>query len=126
MGFVVTVVCLAALQQLHVEPYPGRVGQPVTVTATRDGVPLGELALTVELPDGSVRPVGATDAGGNVEFVPTVPGQHVVAASLDGVRILAPFAVVAADRPWLLALATAPLGLALLWQLSRARGRRDP
>jgi hypothetical protein len=126
VGFVVTAVCLAALQQFQVEPYPGEVGLPVTVSATRDGTPLAGLELAIELPDGSTRTVGTTDAAGRLEFVPLVVGQHVFAASVDGVRVLTPFAVIAAERPWLLALGTVPLGLALLWQLSRARGRRDP
>lgn len=121
-----TTVCLAALQQFQVDPYPGEVGRPVTVSATKSGAPVAGLALGIELPDGSTRTVGVTDAAGLLEFVPAAVGQHVFTASVDGVRVLTPFAVVAAARPWLLALGTVPLAVALLWQLSRARGRRDP
>jgi len=126
VGFVVTFVCAAALQQLHLEPYPGEVGEPVTVTASRDGSALAGLAVTVELPDGSSRAIGLTDAEGCGQFVPEAVGSYVYSAVVGGVRTLAPHRVVAPRRRWWLALGTMPLGLALLWQISRARGRRDP
>jgi hypothetical protein len=126
VGFVVTVLCAAALQQLHVEPYPGEVGEPVTVTAANEAGPLSGLELHVELPDGSERPIGITDANGRLEYLPAAVGQHVFLAGVDGTRILAPHRVVAPQRRWWIALGTVPVGLALLWQLSRARGRRGP
>lgn len=126
MGVVVSVVCVVALQQLEVAPYPGTVGEPVTVTASTAAGPLPELALEVELPDGTTRAVGATDSAGCVRFVPEAVGSHVFRTFVAGVEVLAPFRVVAAQRRWWLAIGSVPLGLAVLWQLSRARGRRDP
>lgn len=126
MGLVVSVVCAAALQQLEVEPYPGLVGEPVTVTATRAAGPIPGLALQVELPDGSARAIGATDDQGRLVFVAAGAGQHVFRAVVDGVDVLAPHRIVGARRRWWFAIGTVPLGLALLWRLSRARGRRDP
>ncbi len=120
------VVCAAALQQLQVEPYPGEVGEPVTVTAVGPAGPIAGLEVTVDLPDGGNRAIGATDAQGRRGYVPEQPGQHVFIAVVDGVPVLAPHRVVAERRRWWLAFGTVPLGLALLWQISRARGRRDP
>jgi len=126
VGFVVIVVCAAALQQLGVEPYPGEVGRPVTVTAANESGPMTGLEVEVELPDGSGRAIGTTDAQGHLEFVPGAVGQHVFRAVVDGALVLAPHRVIAARRRWWIALGSVPLGLALLWQISRARGRRGP
>lgn len=130
MGFVVTVACVLVLQQLRVEPYPGEVGRPVTVTASRGNAPLAGLELSVESPGEQARTVGVTDTQGRWEHVPLAAGQHIVSATVDGVSVLAPYRVVPARRRWWQAMGTVPLGLAVLWvllrQLSRARGRRDP
>ena len=123
----VSLVCAFGLQQLEVEPFPAVVGAAVTVRAHRAGVAIASLPLQVELPDGTVSACGATDALGQVRYVPAAAGHHVFGATIDGVRTLAPLPVVPARARWPLALGTVPLGLALLWwNLSRARGRRDP
>jgi hypothetical protein len=123
----VTLACAFGLQQLQVQPYPGTVGAPVVVTARRgDGAPLQE-AVHVELPGGGVVACGVTGADGALTFTPDRAGHHVFVARVDGVRTLAPLAVVPARTRWPLALAAVPLGLAFVWwNLSRARGRRDP
>lgn len=130
MGFVVTVACAVALQQLQVEPYPGEVGRPVTITASRGGAPLAGLALSVESTGDRANTGGTTDAHGRWEYVPFAAGQYVVSATVDGVSVLAPYRVVAARRRWWLAMGTVPVGLAVIWvllrQLSPARGRRAP
>jgi hypothetical protein len=126
VGAFVSVLCLAAVQQLQVVPYPAAVGATVTVTARTDAAPLSGVEVHVESPDGTVRSLGATDADGRCVCVPEAPGQYVYAVVVEGVRVLAPHRVVARrPRGWL-ALATVPLGLALLWRLSRVRGRRVP
>lgn len=124
VAFAVIVVCAAALQQLQVEPYPGEVGVPVTVTAAGTNGPIVGLAVAVELPDGSRREIGATDARGERAYLPEQPGPYVFTGVVAGVQLLAPHRVVAARRRYWLALCAVPLGLALIWQLSRARDRR--
>jgi hypothetical protein len=123
---VVTLACVAVLQQLQGAPHPGEVGQPVTVRASRSGEPLAGLPVHVELPDGSRQALGQTGVAGTLEFVPSVPGGHVLVAFVGGVEVLAPHPVVAERRRWPLAMACVPLGAVLLWRLSRARGRRGP
>jgi len=122
---VLAVTCLFALQQLQVGPVPTQVGSEVVVSATDDAMPAAAVAVEVELPDGSRRSVGATDEAGALRFTPEVAGQHVFVATIDGVRCVAPIAVGAARRRWLLALAGVPLGLALLFvHLRRLRSAR--
>lgn len=116
-----------AVPQLRLEPERVVVGEQLTVRAEHAGQPVAGAAIEVELPDGSSRSAGTTDAGGALEFVPDVPGQHVFRAEVAGVRMVAPCIVVAARSRWLTAVVCVPLGLALLWRnLSRARDRRDP
>lgn len=120
--------CVLALgpQQLQVAPVPGLTGSPITVRAHRDGQPLAGVAIELVGPAGDRQPGGTTGADGTTTFVVREPGGHVVEATIDGVRILAPFPVRPQRRRWLLAAGSVPLGLALLWwNLSRARGRRD-
>lgn len=127
VSLAVVLVCALAPQQLQVKPFPAAVGQEVVVRAHRDGAPLADVRIEVELPGGSTASTGATDARGELRFRPEQAGYHVFAAAIDGVRTLAPLSVVAARDRWPLALGAVPLGLALLWwNLSRARGRRDP
>ena len=122
----VTIACLVALQQLHVTPFPAEVGEPVRVAAEAAGQPLPGLAVRVELPDGSQCDAGVTGTDGTLMFVPTTPGQHVFGAQVGATRLLAPHGVILPRRPWLLAVVSLPLAVALLWRLSRARGRRGP
>ncbi|HEX5051084.1 MAG TPA: hypothetical protein VFZ65_04880 [Planctomycetota bacterium] len=122
-----TVVCLAALQQLQLTPIPGQVGEQSCVVAHKDGAPLPGLNLTMESPDGSRRVLGITDAEGCLRFVPQATGRYVLSTTVEQVVVMAPFTVIAAKPQWLLAFGSVPLGLALLWwNLSRARGRRGP
>jgi hypothetical protein len=121
---VVTIACSAFLQQLQAAPFPAEVEEAVTVTARRDSAPLAGLRIEVRLPDGRELEVGSTDEAGTVTFVPTVVGVYVFATEVDGIRLLAPYPVVEARRRWLLAIGCVPVGLAVLWQLSRSRGRR--
>lgn len=114
------------LQQLDVQPFPGEVGQPVRVAASRlapgepDGRrPLAGLPIEVELPDGSRRQLAATGSDGTLHFVPEAPGTFVYRAAIDGVALVAPHRVVAPRRRWLAALACTPLGLLLLWRYLR-------
>lgn len=119
--------CALALQQLSIQPFPGAVGQAVTIRAQGTAGPLAGLPIQVELEGGVAQPVGATGADGTLVFTPQQPGYHVFAAVIDGVRNVAPVAIVPPRRRSWLALATVPLGLALLWSaFSRARGRRGP
>lgn len=121
----VTLLLALAPPQLHVEPYRGEVGIETAVHVAKDGAACGGLEIIVELPDGTDRAVGRTDANGDLRFVPDLAGSHVVRAEVDGLRMLAPFHVVTARPRWLTAAVCVPLGLALLWRnLSRARARR--
>lgn len=126
MTAAVSVVCALLLQQLQVEPYPGLVGDRVVVTASTALGPAPATAIEVELPDGSVQQLGSADVGGRIGFVPVAAGSYVFRATIEGVRVLAPHRVVARRERWWLALGSVPLGLALLWRFSRARGRRGP
>lgn len=130
---VVMLCCLALAPQLEVAPFPAKVGQTLEVHAVAAGDErLIGIAVEVLLPDGSRLPLGATDATGTVQFVPTVAGEHVFAAvvggvgGVGGVRVLAPHRVIADRRRWPFAVGCVPLGLALLWSLRRARGPRAP
>jgi len=118
---------LLVLQQLEPLPFPAEVGGTVTVRATgREGRPLPQLAIAVELPDGARAELGATDAAGAVTFVPTQPGTHVFAAEWQGVRLLSPDCVVPKQTRWLYALACVPLGLLLGWRHLLALRRTAP
>ncbi len=122
---VVTFVCVLTAPQVRVEPFPAMVGEEVVLTARRDGQPVAALEVTVELPDGSRRACGATSRDGLLRFVPGSPGYHVFHTTIDGTHVLTPLAVVRASQRWPLALATVPLGLALLWwNFRRAHDRR--
>jgi len=115
---VVSLLCCLAAQQLSATPFPAEVGQEVTVLAVRNAErePFAKLAIAVELPGGERRPLGLSDEQGELKFVPEVPGQYVFAADIEGIRVLAPYRVVAARSRWWAALVTVPLGLALLWR----------
>ena len=126
VALAVSFVCAFALQQLVVTPYPAEVGTTVTVTARNAAGPLVGVTVQVELPDGTRQPLGPTDERGSRTFEPPCTGQFLYSAVVDGVRVLSPHRVVAVRPRWWLAAGSVPLGLALLWRLSRARGRRDP
>lgn len=113
-----TVLCL--LQQLAVDPYPARLEQPVTVRASAaDGTPIAGLEVQLAGPDGVERSAGTTDAAGRLTVVIEAAGHHRLAATHEGVRLVAPL-VVLADRPrWLYALVCVPLGLVILYRLWR-------
>jgi hypothetical protein len=116
---VVSLVCALGLQQLHVEPFPATVGEAVSVSVRVDDRPLARIPVHVELPGGEVAACGVTGDDGRVAFTPTRAGHHVFVASIDGVRTLAPLAVVAARSRWPLALGAVPLGLAFVWWNAR-------
>lgn len=126
MSLVASLVVVLLGQQLSIEPYPGRVGEPMTATLRGAEGPLAGCVIDVEVPTGEVRQLGATGAAGSIEFVPEATGQHVFSASVGGLRVLAPCPVVGVGRRRWLAVGSVPLGLALLWRLSRARGRCAP
>jgi hypothetical protein len=133
VAFVVTCWLVLVAPQLHVEPVPPVLGEPVAVTLRRDGTNDGipGIPITVELPDGSSRSIGTTGNDGRVEFVPAVVGDHVFVVVPGGVRHVAPVTVVAPRSRWPFALGAVPLGLALLWWNWRAafrpaRDRRGP
>lgn len=122
---VVTLACVLAAPQVRVDPFPAEVGDGVAVTVRRDGQPVAGQEVVVELPDRSRRACGVTATDGVLRFRPEGPGYHVFHTTLDGTHVLTPLSVVPSSRRWPLALATVPLGLALLWwNFRRARGRR--
>lgn len=73
------------------------------------------IAVSLELPDGTSRNIGVTDAAGMLKFQPKVPGQYAFSASISGVRCVASMPVAPERSRWLLAIVCVPLGLALLW-----------
>lgn len=114
------------MQQLAVDPVPALVGQEVAVRATTlEEKPVGGLAVAVELPDGTTRELGKTDAAGEVAFTADVAGPHVLSATIDGVRCVASVAFGPARKTWWLAIVCVPLGLALLWVHGRRLFRRS-
>lgn len=121
----VTFLCAFAIQQISVAPFPATVGEPVVVKVVRGDVPLADLALAVESPAGEVVACGRTQADGTLPFVPAMAGKHVFVATIDGVRQLAPLIVQAGRARWPFAIASIPLGLALLWRWGRQRGRKE-
>lgn len=121
MPLAVILACAFVPPQLEVAPYPARAGEPVTVRASRDGVPLPAIPIAVELPAGRVASCGVSDAAGEVPFAPAAAGYHVFVAPIDGVRVLTPLGVAAGRPRWPLALGSVPLGLALLWWHLRPR-----
>ena len=116
--------CLFALQQLHATPTPTQVGAEIVVTATSEGGAVAGLAVEVEVPSGARQSAGVTDAAGAVRFTPEALGMYAFAATIDGVRCVAPIAVGRARRGWLFALASVPLGFALLFVLIRRASSR--
>jgi len=114
----------ALAPQLQVTPFPSVVGQPAEVRLRGSEGPGANVAVHAEPPDGLTRPIGTTDGEGRVTFVPAVPGDYVVAAQVDGVRVALPHRVVADRTRWPMAIGCLPLGLATLWLLRRERGRR--
>jgi hypothetical protein len=122
-----TIVWVMAAQQLAVTPCPGIAGEPVVVSVRRNDAPLAGVEFAVETPTGTTRGCGVTGADGKLDFVPEAAGHYVLACAIDGVRQLVPLPVRRRLDKWPLAIASVPLGLALLWwNLSRARGRRAP
>lgn len=117
---------IALAQQLQVVPSPSALGAPVEITVrVPDEQPIAAAIVHAEQPDGAIVLAGATDARGTVSFVPSMPGDHVFATEVAGVRLLAAHRVLAQRSRWPMAFGCIPLGLAALWSLSRARGRRD-
>ena len=112
------------LQQLSVSPSPCEVGAPVAVRAAAEGKPIADLAVVVELADGSRIDVGATDLNGEVRFVPQAEGLVHFVATRDRSRWIAPLPVVPAPRRGLYAMVCMPLGIVLLWRALR-RARAD-
>jgi hypothetical protein len=137
---VVVLTCLLSLQQLTVGPAPSSVGQELVVRATVLGEPAVKpgsaaeavpeaaagVVVSLELPDGTSRELGVTDASGLLKFHPEVPGQHAFSADLSGVRCVASLPIAPARNRWLLAIVCVPLGLAVMWlQIRRLlAGRR--
>lgn len=125
MSLVGSLALVSLLPQLRVETRAPAVGHEVVLRIVHDDRPAQAIEVEVELPDGSRQSIGRTDGDGLCRFVPDRSGPHVFTAAIDGTRALAPFFVAARRRQWPLALATVPLGLALLWwNLRRARDRR--
>ena len=140
MSSVVVLTCLLSLQQLTVGPVPSSVGQELVVRATELGEPVANpgsaadvvreavagVMVSLELPDGSLREIGLTDAAGLLKFRPEVPGQHAFSADLSGVRCVASLPIAPARNRWLLGFVCVPLGLAVMWlQMRRLlAGRR--
>ncbi len=118
-----TIVVSLLLQQITVAPFPCEAGADVVVQASSPAGPLPDLAIAAEWMDGGRLALGRTDAEGRLRFAAGEPGVHRVAASWQGVRIVAPLRVVAAPRRWWYAAVCVPLGLALLAMHLRARGR---
>src|ERR1041385_2433928 len=67
---------LFLLQQLEVTPFPAEAGEPGSIRLTTGDAPQPGVAVAVELPEGSRRPVGSTDAKGEVRYVPVEPGLY--------------------------------------------------
>ncbi len=112
------------LQQFVVAPFPCEVGEQAVFSAVAaDGKPIAGLTVVVERPDGSAWDVGATNAAGEVRFVPKDAGRHLCIAKSGGSRWIAPMQVVNAPMRWLYAAACTPLGLVLLWKSLRRRKR---
>ena len=121
------VTCLFALQQLHVAPSPASVGAELQVRATTASGEPADVAVELELPDGRRRPLGATGSAGRLTCVLEQPGPHAFRASVDGVRCVVSVVAAPARRRWALALASVPLGLALLFvHLRRAKAASSP
>jgi len=115
-----TLTLALAAPQLHFAPDRAVVGVELVLHAERVGAVLAGTEIVAELPDGTKRTLGTTDASGNLNFVPEVPGQHVFRAEADGLLMIAPCHVAPARSRWLVAAVCVPLGLALLWRnLSR-------
>lgn|GEM_PF-3452627 len=116
--------CLFALQQLSATPTPTQVGVEVVVSATSEAGAVAGLNVELELPSGARQSAGVTDAAGAVRFTPDAAGMYAFAATIDGVRCVAPIAVGRARRGRLLALASVPLGVVLLFVLMRRASSR--
>lgn len=119
-------LCALIAQGLSVAPVPATCGHPVEVRASRGGAPLAAVAVSVEQPDGATVSAGVTDSDGRVAWTPQQSGGHVFAAQVEGVRVIVSLPVLPERANWPFAVASVPLGLALLWSLTRARGRRAP
>ncbi|MCA8944360.1 MAG: hypothetical protein KDB80_17480 [Planctomycetes bacterium] len=117
-----TIAALFVVQWIEPEPSHTEAGSNVVVEARdADGSPLVGLPIEVRWPDGRVESIGATDASGNREFVPTEVGAYRVGAQLEGVELRAPLY---ANRPFArlwYALLCVPIGLGLLWRLVKRR-----
>lgn len=118
--------CFVVQQSVQAVPNPVVLDEPVEVLVRRDKVPVAGAIVTLRRPSGATVELGATDAAGRVEFTPADIGTNVLESSIDGVSVAAPLIVVAPTVAWPLALGSVPLGLAALWALTRARGRRAP
>jgi len=117
---------LFLLQQLEVAPFPAEAGQEVSIRVRSAEGPQGGVAVAVELPDGSRRALGSTDARGEVTYVPDGPGLYCYRAELLGTRLLAPHRVVPPRRRWLATLLCVPLGLGCAFWLWRGARRSRP
>lgn len=111
-----------SLPQLAVSPQPAEVGVEVVVRAEEGGKPIAGLMLVVEPgsgADGASQPIGATDAAGELRWLPTAPGSFQFVAVHERARWVAPVRVVAAQPRWAYAAALTPLGLFLFWRALR-------
>ena len=116
--------CLLGSQQLSVAPPTVPVGEPATVRVVGESEPAVGVHIVREGPDGERSEVGVSDEHGQLRVTFDEVGRYVLRAEIEGVRCLAPIAVVPERRGWLLAIGSVPLGLALLWwNLRRMSGR---
>lgn len=118
--------CFAAQQLVQIVPNPAALNAPVEVFVQRDKAPVAGATVTLRRPNGATRVLGVTGASGGLTFTAADVGTNVIEASIDGVVAEAPLLVIAPSNAWPMALGSVPLGLAALWALSRALGRRAP
>ena len=116
-----------ACQHLEVSPKAAELEQTVEVRAVdANRRPLPDLAVSVELPDGSQSPLGSTNAAGVLPYRVHQVGLHVFEAAMpNGTRLLAPYQVRDRRSRWPYALVCIPLGL-VLGYVNMRRLRRQP
>lgn len=117
MNLVVGLLLLMGAIELGAPP---RAGAEVVVKVTRGGAPVaGQPVLEVSAPgavDAAQRPIGTTDAGGQVRWTPGAPGYRVLEAGEERA------AVAVAVGPAMGALPGAAVGLLLVAALALGAG----